>query len=129
MHTFDYKTVDCISLNKLRLMVEQEYIKGMDNGGCSREALLLSEDLDRMIVDFYSGRRNDRIKLNRESLKILLHVRFGGNYSAFARELDVDISHIYRVIKYGTGGGKKIIGAVMNFCRREGLSFEEYIEI
>lgn len=68
------------------------------------------------------------MKVRREKLVELLHTYFRGSYSDFGRELDVDISHLHRYIKTGVGGGKKIVGAVMRFCREKGLQIDEYVE-
>ncbi len=68
------------------------------------------------------------MKVNREKLCELMQQYTNGNYSRFARQLDVDPSHLHRFLKSEIGGGKKIVGAVMRFCKENGLSFEDYIQ-
>jgi hypothetical protein len=68
------------------------------------------------------------VKVRREKLVELLHTYFGGSYSDFGRELGVDISHLHRYINTGIGGGKKIAGAIIKFCREKGLEMDDYIE-
>jgi hypothetical protein len=67
--------------------------------------------------------------VNREKLAELLNSYCGGNYNRFARELGVDPSHLYRFLKTGVGGGKKIAGAVIRFCSDRGIDFQNYIEL
>jgi hypothetical protein len=69
------------------------------------------------------------MKLKREKLVDLMQIYCRGNYYQFARELNVDPSHIYRFIKTGVGGGSKIIGSIMKFCKKNKLDFDEYIEL
>lgn len=69
------------------------------------------------------------MKVNREKLSSLMVTYCNGNYNKFARELEVDPSHLYRFMNTGVGGGKKLIGAVMKFCMKHGLNFKEYIDI
>ena len=52
-----------------------------------------------------------------------------GNYNKFAKELGIDPSHLYRFMNTGVGGGKKLVGAVIKYCRENKLNFEDYIEI
>lgn len=67
--------------------------------------------------------------VKRQKLVELMETYFSGNYNRFARELSVDPSHLHRFINSGVGGGKKIVGATIRFCKLNGLNYEEYIEI
>jgi hypothetical protein len=69
------------------------------------------------------------MRANKEKLELLMKKYCCGNYNRFARELGIDPSHLYRYINSGVGGGKKLIGAVMKFCIKNQLDFEEYVEI
>lgn len=69
------------------------------------------------------------MKLKRDKTTYLLTTYFNGNYNRFARELKIDPSHLYRFITQGIGGGNKVIGAVINFCKRNGIDYEEYIDL
>lgn len=69
------------------------------------------------------------MKAKRDEVFQLMRTYCNGSYNRFARELEVDPAHLYRYLNTGVGGGKKIIGAVIRFCRKNQLDFEEYIEI
>ena len=61
--------------------------------------------------------------------RLLMVTYCEGNYNRFARELGLSPSQIHRYLSTGVGGGKKFIGAIINFCRAKGLDFEDYIDI
>jgi hypothetical protein len=67
--------------------------------------------------------------VKREKLQNLMNAYCGGNYNRFGRELDINVSHLHRYINHGIGGGKKLMGAVIKFCKSKGLNFEEYVEL
>lgn len=67
--------------------------------------------------------------VKRQKLLDLMNTYCAGNYNRFARELEVDPSHLYRFLNRGIGGGKKIVGATMRFCKLNGLNYEEYVDI
>ena len=67
------------------------------------------------------------MKMDTEKVTELMKTYCNGNYNRFSRELGVDPSHLYRFIKTGEGGGKKMLGAVMKFCKGKNLDFENYI--
>ena len=69
------------------------------------------------------------MKANRMKVSQLMHKYFNGNYTWFGRELGVNPSQLHRYLNTGVGGGKKIIGAILKFCKRKGLNFEEYIDM
>lgn len=69
------------------------------------------------------------MKAKREKMNQLMQTYCDGNYNKFARELDVDPSHLYRYMIKGIGGGKKLIGSLMKFCIKHGLDYGEYIDI
>ncbi len=65
------------------------------------------------------------IELNRSKLVELMNTYCRGSYNRFARELGVDPSHLYRYMVAGTGGGKKIIIALLEFCKKRNIPFED----
>jgi hypothetical protein len=67
------------------------------------------------------------MKLNIANVYSLMQDRFNGNYNAFARTLGVDPSHIHRVLVDGVGGGNKIIGAIIKYCKGNGIDYNTYI--
>ncbi len=69
------------------------------------------------------------MEAKREKIFELMEQYYDGNYNRFAKELEVDPSHLYRFLTTGIGGGKKIIGAVLKFCKKNDLDFEDYISI
>jgi hypothetical protein len=74
-------------------------------------------------------RRIRPMEVNRQKVRDLMNISCAGNYNRFARELGVDPSHLYRFLKTGVGGGKKILMSVIKYCKVNGLDFEEYISI
>lgn len=67
------------------------------------------------------------MKLNIPNVYNLMQERFNGNFNAFARALGVDPSHIHRVLTDGVGGGKKIIGAVIKYCKEASIDFSPFV--
>jgi len=66
------------------------------------------------------------MEINREKLMELMNQYCNGNYNRFGRELNIDPSHLYRFLKTGVGGGKKLAGAVIRFCKSKNLDYEQY---
>lgn len=56
----------------------------------------------------------------------LMKTYCNGNYNRFSRELNIDPSHLYRFLNAGIGGGKKLSGAIIRFCKAKNLNFEDY---
>ncbi|HHV98308.1 MAG TPA: hypothetical protein GXX36_01840 [Clostridiaceae bacterium] len=69
------------------------------------------------------------MKIKRQKVMELMDTYCNGNYNRFGRELGIDPSHLYRFINKGIGGGKKLAGAVIKFCKVNSLDFEDYIEL
>lgn len=69
------------------------------------------------------------MKLRKEKVKKLMEEYCDSNYNRFARELGADPSHLHRYITKGIGGGKKLIGGVMKFCKEKHLDYTDYIEL
>lgn len=67
--------------------------------------------------------------LKKDKINELMSTYCNGNYNRFARELGIDPSQLYRFINTGIGGGKKVAGAVIKFCKERSIDFEEYIEL
>ena len=67
------------------------------------------------------------MELDREKVFGLMNEYCGGNYNRFARNLGVDPAHLYRFLNTGVGGGKKLVGAVIKFCKENSLDFEAFI--
>ncbi|MCX7923401.1 MAG: hypothetical protein N3B21_15535 [Clostridia bacterium] len=69
------------------------------------------------------------MRVDRSKVMDLINTYCAGNYSRFGRELGVDTSHIHRFVNTGVGGGKKIVGALLRFCKEKGINFEEFVEL
>lgn len=69
------------------------------------------------------------MNLKRDKVNELMKVYCAGNYNRFARELEISASQLHKFIQTGVGGGKKLLGSVMKFCKDRNLSFEDYIEM
>lgn len=70
-----------------------------------------------------------RLRANQNKIFELMNIYCNGNYNRFGRELKVDPSHLHRFINTGVGGGKKLVGAIIKFCKEKELDFEDYIDI
>lgn len=69
------------------------------------------------------------MEAKREKIFELMEQYCNGNYNRFAKELGVDPSHLYRFLTTGVGGGKKILGSILKFCKGKSLDFDDYIDI
>lgn len=69
------------------------------------------------------------MEVKRQKVMDLMNIYCSGNYNRFGRELGIDPSHLHRFINTGVGGGKKLAGAIIKFCKINNLNFEEYIEL
>jgi len=68
-------------------------------------------------------------RLSREKMMELMKNYCNGNYNRFGKELGVDPAHLYRFLKTGIGGGKKMIFSLMEFCEKNKLDYKNYIEM
>ncbi|MGE5631591.1 MAG: hypothetical protein ACM3TR_10915 [Caulobacteraceae bacterium] len=51
-----------------------------------------------------------------------------GNYNAFARELGLNVAHLYRTLNNpNSKAGAKFLGSLIDFCERKELDYKEYI--
>ncbi|AZR73794.1 hypothetical protein BBF96_10600 [Anoxybacter fermentans] len=66
------------------------------------------------------------MKLDINKIKELIKER-GWNEVIFARNLNLDYSYVYRVMRGQRGIGVKFISELMKFCEREKLNFKDYI--
>jgi hypothetical protein len=57
------------------------------------------------------------MKLKTDKVYELMNTHYKGNYTQFAKAIELDPSHIHRFLRLGIGGGKKVIGAVMRFAQ------------
>lgn len=67
------------------------------------------------------------MKPNVESLQNLIDSKFNGNKSAFAKTIGIERSHVSKVISTGACAGATFFGALLDYCKRENLNFEDYI--
>ncbi len=66
--------------------------------------------------------------INKEKVFDLMQKHFQGNYHAFARELSLDVSHLYRTLnEKNRKAGPKFLGALMQFLERNKIDYKEYI--
>ena len=69
------------------------------------------------------------MKVNRDKVRLLMQTYCAGNYNRFGRELGVSPSQVHRYLNTGVGGGKKLVGAIIKFCKSKGLEFDTYIDM
>ncbi|CEP67105.1 Uncharacterized [Moorella glycerini] len=65
--------------------------------------------------------------LNKIRVKELMQEKANGNYHEFARQLDVDVAQVYRILTKNSKAGPKFLGRFMRFCQDNGLDFRQYI--
>ncbi|SFH22183.1 hypothetical protein SAMN05660649_04318 [Desulfotomaculum arcticum] len=65
--------------------------------------------------------------LNKEKVKKLMSIHAEGNYHEFARQLEVDVAQLHRVLNTKSVAGPKFLGRFMKFCKKNGLDYNEYI--
>lgn len=67
------------------------------------------------------------MQLNIKNFRLLMEERAGGNYNQFARLLNINVAHIYRILNKKKVAGKKVIDAVIQFCKNNNLDYLSYI--
>ncbi|ATO38723.1 UNVERIFIED_ORG: hypothetical protein BDK47_110123 [Anoxybacillus amylolyticus] len=65
--------------------------------------------------------------VNKDKVKVLMEERANGRYRKFARMLNLDVAHLYRVLNSKSMAGPKFLGRLKKYCDENGLDFEEYI--
>lgn len=64
----------------------------------------------------------------KEKVIELMTIYCDGNYNAFARELGLNVAHLYRTLNNpNSKAGAKFLGSLMNFCERKNLDYKDYI--
>lgn len=66
------------------------------------------------------------VKLNGEAVKKYLASR-GMSQPRFAAELNINYSHLYRLVKGERGMGIKLFLSLQRYCEKRGLNCEEFI--
>ncbi|ERK29974.1 hypothetical protein [Clostridium intestinale] len=67
------------------------------------------------------------MKPNIAAIQGLINLRFNGNKSSFAKAIGIERSHVSKVISTGACAGATFFGALMEYCKKEGLNFEDFI--
>lgn len=65
--------------------------------------------------------------LNKAMVKKLMNEKAKGNYHEFARQLDVNVAQLHRVINTSSEAGPKFLGKFKKYCHVKGINFDEYI--
>lgn len=91
--------------------------------------LVASNDMPPEAMELLRSMRSMKPRLSREKMMELMKNYCDGNYNRFGRELGVDPAHLYRFLKTGVGGGKKMIFSLMAFCEKNSLDYKNYIEM
>ncbi len=60
-------------------------------------------------------------------LKSLMIDKAQGNYNEFARQLDVAVAQLHKIINGDSEAGPKFLGKLMTYCTRNNLDFKDYI--
>jgi len=65
---------------------------------------------------------------NINAINNLIQEKFKGNKAAFALVLGINRSHVSLILNNkGKGAGAVFLGALINYCQKEGLDFKDYI--
>lgn len=68
------------------------------------------------------------MKVNMGALNTLLREKFDNNQAKMAEELAISRYQLNTILnKNGKGAGKKVIGAIINFCEKNNYDFKDYI--
>lgn len=65
--------------------------------------------------------------LKKEKIKEMMRDKAEGNYHEFARQLNLDVAQVHRVLNTNANAGPKFLGQLMRFCQENGLNFQQYI--
>jgi transcriptional regulator with XRE-family HTH domain len=74
------------------------------------------------------GRKMIQLDIRRGLLKKLMEEK-GWSKKRFALELQIDCSYLYRILKGERNPGGKFISAIFEFCKKNNLSFDDYVFI
>lgn len=68
------------------------------------------------------------MKINAKAVNELIKIKFNNNQTLFANEINVDRTHLNRVLKAnGNGGGAVICGGIIKYCEDNNLNYKDYI--
>ena len=65
--------------------------------------------------------------LNKEKVRELMQKKAKGNYHEFARQLNLDVAQVHRVLNTTAKAGPKFLGSLMKYCQENGLDFKQFI--
>lgn len=65
--------------------------------------------------------------LDKTKVAQLMNDKFDGNYNAFSRSLGVNVAHLHRFLNSDSNAGPKMLGAIAQYCKKEGLQFYDFI--
>jgi len=66
------------------------------------------------------------MELNKVELKKLLYERFNGNFTKMARELNVNVAQLYRILENNSNAGSKFFGKLMSWCKQNYVDHGKY---
>lgn len=68
------------------------------------------------------------MEVNIRELEKLLNEKFNGNQTVFAQTMGLERTHVNKVFKNkGKGAGAIFCGAVMKYCNKNNLNYQNYI--
>lgn len=68
------------------------------------------------------------MSINIEAVKELIRSKFRNNKSWFAEEIGVEKSYLYSILKgKKSNRSQKAITGIISYCKRNGLTYTEYI--
>ena len=67
------------------------------------------------------------LRLNKVALTDLLNTKFNGNFTKLAKELELDVAYVYRVLEKDRNCGVKFYSCVMRWCNDNNVDYKRYI--
>lgn len=67
------------------------------------------------------------MQLKIDKLKQLMDQNFSSNYHAFARELNIDVSTLHKILNVQISAGLKTINKIIEYLKAQNLEIAEYI--
>ncbi len=68
------------------------------------------------------------MKINLGAINTLLREKFNNNQAEMAKQLGISRYQLNTILNHnGDCAGKKVIGAIIKFCKNNGYNFEDYI--
>lgn len=65
--------------------------------------------------------------LNKSKIRELMNEKANGVYHEFARQMDVDVAQIHRILNTNSEAGARFLGRFKIYCDANNINFNDYI--